>query len=273
MLEDRILLCEHLDSGLCRAVKENQEGRIVRHDLCANEKRYSCCYTCSRQTSCEIECDYLSESKKMPSFQANADDGIEEFRSASATLSAIAPESEMEKEMQTGSLTFFDTEMNKLIAGKQGCLVSQMYFKVLTKRIMRTGKERKLLSAVDAKAILCPEYGPGESLLSFSRFFLGVIPRYFMTKAFIDWTKSELFAALRDDSNVEQGEITDIVDKQAKLTELTLTNRNFLLLYEKGLMSKQQKLIVFPLEHAKTVTHEGDHVKVGYEVFQEGKDY
>lgn len=63
------------------------------------------------------------------------------------------------------------------------------------------------------------------------------------------------------------------MDKQVKLVELTLTNQNFFFLYEKGFMSKQQKLIVFPLEHSKTVeARKGKTVTVGYDVPQEGKD-
>lgn len=55
--------------------------------------------------------------------------------------------------------------------------------------------------------------------------------------------------------------------------ELTLTNQNFYFLYEKGLISKKQKLIVFPLEHAKTVeAHKGKSITVGYDVPREGKD-
>lgn len=135
-------------------------------------------------------------------------------------------------------------------------------------------EERKLMSATEANVGLYPKYGLGASLLKgVSGFFLGVIPRYFTNKAIENWTRTGFFKMLKEGAQIEQGDIKDIVDKQVKMVELTLTNQNFFFLYEKGFMSKQQKLIAFPLEHAMTVeARKGKTVTVGYDVPQEGKD-
>lgn len=88
-----------------------------------------------------------------------------------------------------------------------------------------------------------------------------------------NYSKSGFFKTLKEGAQIEQGDIKDIVEKQVKLTELTLTNQNFFFLYEKGFMSKQQKLIVLPLEHAKTVgSNKNKSFAVGYDIPQEGKD-
>jgi uncharacterized protein YneR len=136
-------------------------------------------------------------------------------------------------------------------------------------------EEHKILSATEeAKVALYPKYGLGASILKgVTGFFLGVVPRYFTHKAIDNWSKSGFFKTLKEGTQVEQGDIKDIIEKQVKLMELTLTNQSFFFLYEKGFMSKQQKLIVFPLEHAKTVaSHKNKSVTIGYDVPQEGKD-
>jgi len=135
-------------------------------------------------------------------------------------------------------------------------------------------EERKLLSATEAKVVLFPKYSLGASILKgVTGFFLGVVPRYFTHKAIDSWSKSGFFKTLKEGTEIDQGDIKDIVEKQVKLTELTLTNQNFFFLYEKGFMSKKQKLIVLPLEHAKTASaRKGKSVTVGYDVPQEGKD-
>jgi uncharacterized protein YneR len=135
-------------------------------------------------------------------------------------------------------------------------------------------EERKLLSATEAKVGLYPKYSLGASILKgVTGFFLGVVPRYFTSKAIDSWSKSGFFKTLKEGTEIDQGDIKDILEKKIKLVELTLTNQNFFFLYEKGFMSKKQKLIVLPLEHAKTASsHKGKSVTIGYDVPQEGKD-
>jgi hypothetical protein len=125
-----------------------------------------------------------------------------------------------------------------------------------------------------AKVCLYPKRSLGASILKgVTGFFLGVVPRYFTGKAIDNWSKSGFFKALKEGTQIEQGDIKDIVEKQVKLTELTLTDQNFFFLYEKGFMEKKQKLIVFPLEHARTVVaHKGKSLVVNYAVPQEGKE-
>jgi uncharacterized protein YneR len=136
-------------------------------------------------------------------------------------------------------------------------------------------EERKILSTTEeVKVGLYPKYGFGASILKgFTGIFLGVVPRYFTNRAIDNWSKSGFFKMLKEGIQIEQGDIKDIIEKQVKLAELTLTNQNFFFLYEKGFMSKQQRLIVFPLEHAQTVgSYKNKSVTIGYDVPQEGKD-
>jgi len=135
-------------------------------------------------------------------------------------------------------------------------------------------EEQKIFSAEEAKVGLYPKYGIGASILKgVSGYFLGVVPKYFTHKAIDNWSRSGFLKAVREGTDIEQGEIKDIVENQVKLQELALTNQNFYFLYEKGFFSKKQKLIVFPLEHAKTVeAHKEKSVTIGYDVPREGKE-
>lgn len=134
-------------------------------------------------------------------------------------------------------------------------------------------EEQKLLSCIEAKVGLYPKRSTGALILKgVAGFFLGVVPRLVTFKAIDNWSKSGFFKTMREGTQIEQGDIKDIVDKQIKLTELTLTNQNFFFLYEKGFVGKKQKLVVLPLEHAKRATAHKGKCYVVYEVPQEGKD-
>lgn len=135
-------------------------------------------------------------------------------------------------------------------------------------------EERKILSTTEKAYVgLYPKHSLGYSIAKFAAGrVLGVVPRFFTMKALDSYSKSGFFSAVREGSQIDPGEIKDIVEKTVKLTELTLTNKNFLFLYQKGFFSKKQKLIALPLEHAKTVTsHKNKSLTVGYEVPEEGK--
>lgn len=54
-------------------------------------------------------------------------------------------------------------------------------------------------------------------------------------------------------SGVEAGDVKDAMDRVLKLQELILTNRNLILFYRKGLVSKKDKVITLPLEYAREV--------------------
>lgn len=131
-----------------------------------------------------------------------------------------------------------------------------------------------MLSCTEAKVCLYPKRSLGASILKgVTGFFFGVVPRIVTSKAIDNWSRSGFFKALKEGTQIEQGDIKDIVEKHVKLTELTLTDRNFFFLYEKGLIGKTQKLIVFPLEHARAAgSYKGKSVTVGYAVPREGRD-
>jgi len=135
-------------------------------------------------------------------------------------------------------------------------------------------EERKLLSCTEAKVCLYPKRSLGASILKgVTGFFFGVVPRYFTSKAIDNWSRSGFFKALKEGTQIEPGDVRDIVEKHVKLTELTLTDQNFFFLYEKGFLGKTQKLIVFPLEHARASgSYKGRSVTVVYAVPQEGRD-
>ena len=136
-------------------------------------------------------------------------------------------------------------------------------------------EETKILSTTEeSRVVLIPKHSLGSQILKgVAGFTLGVVPKFFTFRAIDSWNKSGFFKTIHQGTSIEQGEIKDIVEKQVKVTELTLTNQNFFFLYEKGFMSKQPRLIVFPLEHANSVeSRKGKSIKVGYDVPREGKD-
>ena len=136
-------------------------------------------------------------------------------------------------------------------------------------------EERKILTTTEETYVaLYPKHSLGFKVAKFAvGRILGVVPRFFTMKALDSYSRSGFFNTVRENSEINPGEIKDIIEKWVKLKELTLTSRNFLFLYEKGIFSKQLKLIGLPLQDAKTVTsHENKSLTVYYEVAQEGKN-
>jgi hypothetical protein len=128
--------------------------------------------------------------------------------------------------------------------------------------------EQRILSERESYITLAPKYSAGASILKeVSGVFLGFAPNFLVQNAL----KSRFAQSMKDGANIEQGDFKDIIGKIVKLKEVTLTNQNFFFVYEKGFMNKQQKLIVLPLQHAKTViAYDGlwkkRWFKVSYEV-------
>src|SRR6266704_5700001 len=137
---------------------------------------------------------------------------------------------------------------------------------------MEISQERKVLSTANAKVGLYPKYGLGTSILKgVTRAFLGPVPRYFTERAINNWSRAGFFQTLSQEMQVEGGDVKDLLDKQVKLNELTVTSQNFLFLYEKGFISKQQKLLVLPIKNVTTVkVHKRKSVTVSYDMPQDG---
>jgi len=121
-------------------------------------------------------------------------------------------------------------------------------------------QERKLLSQVQpVKAGLYPSPEPrAEALKGIAEWFVGDLNIF--TDLGIDvLVLSDFLKTLKEESQVEQGDIHDIIRKTVKMKEIALTDQSFHLLYEKGFTTKRQKLIVIPLKYAVSVRTEEEH--------------
>lgn len=121
--------------------------------------------------------------------------------------------------------------------------------------------EEKILSQEKALVSLIPKRGRGGKFLrGFSWIAGGLILRHFQTSRFLKSFKK---------GEVEAGDIKDMADKVLKLRELTLTNKNIVMLYRKGTLRKKDRLIALPLEYAKSVEEKGrmrKFLQIGFEV-------
>jgi hypothetical protein len=62
MTRKKVVRCEYLlNNRFCRAVIEDDEGRMAREESCKNELKNYCCYSCINQKLCEISCNYLDK--------------------------------------------------------------------------------------------------------------------------------------------------------------------------------------------------------------------
>jgi len=126
--------------------------------------------------------------------------------------------------------------------------------------------EDKILSQEKAIVSLIPRRSLGGRFLrGFSLILGGAILRHFQTSAFLKSFKKE---------EVEVGDIKDITDKALKLRELTLTNKNLVMLYRKGRLRKKDKIIVLPLECARSIEEKGrikKFLQIRFEVPSEEK--
>jgi hypothetical protein len=113
-------------------------------------------------------------------------------------------------------------------------------------------EEKQILSTKEGAIVTAAiEYDKSSKMVKeVSSWILGPIPNYFIQNKIAGKASN----SLKGNANIQQGEMKDIIGKLVKLKELTLTNLAFHLVYESGLISKQEKLIILPLEHAKSVT-------------------
>ena len=100
--------------------------------------------------------------------------------------------------------------------------------------------EEVVLTQPKAKVILTPKAGiAGHFMRGFFRYSL--LGQLFVTP----------FTESLKQTSVEAGDVKDAMDKVLKLQELILTNKNLILFYRKGLVSKKDKVITLLLEYAK----------------------
>ncbi|MGD0159930.1 MAG: hypothetical protein ABSB89_06495 [Candidatus Bathyarchaeia archaeon] len=79
----------------------------------------------------------------------------------------------------------------------------------------------------------------------------------------------------QDGKEAECGNMADITQKLVATKPLTLTNKNLILSYRKGLRKKKNVVLAIPLEYAKSVQEKGlaaKHLEIRFEVpKKEGK--
>jgi hypothetical protein len=122
--------------------------------------------------------------------------------------------------------------------------------------------------------MLRPKRGVGGQLV---RAFGGWATWSLQTRAAVKSLKtSELSKFIEGWAGVEPGDIGDITDKTVKVHALTLTNKNLILLYKKGVVRKKDLVVILPLEYAKSVEEKGvlagKRLQIGFQVpGEEGK--
>lgn len=111
--------------------------------------------------------------------------------------------------------------------------------------------ETELLSQIsDPAAGLFPGYtNTAENTQSFVGHFTGDFS-LISDSAIKILLSSGFFKTFEKETKIKQGDIQNIVGKFVKLKEITLTNKNILLLCKKRWRSKEHKLITIPLKYA-----------------------
>jgi hypothetical protein len=104
-------------------------------------------------------------------------------------------------------------------------------------------------------------FGPGE---------------YWQRQTFVkSLRESEVLRHTLDGREVEYGDIADITNKVVIAQPLTLTNRNLIVSYKKGLMKKKNSVVIIPLEYAVFVQETrrpSKHLEIRFEVSRKGRD-
>ena len=135
-------------------------------------------------------------------------------------------------------------------------------------------EEWKILSTSEkAKVGVLPKHGKGFAiaLALTGPLIWGALFEGSKRKA-VSFSKGSFFNSVKNTSDVASGEFKDIVNNLITLKELTLTNKNFHFLYEKGTFTKTLRAMEFPLQGAKTVeSRKNKELTVSYEVQEEKK--
>jgi hypothetical protein len=127
-------------------------------------------------------------------------------------------------------------------------------------------EERTIMKADRVKVGLQPERNLGKDfawgMLPFGQY----LQRHFLIK---DMRASQVAKYTQDGKQAEFGDIGDITQKLVIAQPLTLTNKNLILAYRKGLMNKRNLVIAIPMEWAKSVQEKGlphRHLEIRFEV-------
>jgi len=99
---------------------------------------------------------------------------------------------------------------------------------------------------------------------------------YWQRQAFIkSLRESDVLRHTLDGREIEYGDIADITNKVVIAQPLTLTNRNLIVSYKKGLIKKKNLVVIIPLEYAvfvKEARRSGKHLEIRFEVSRQGGD-
>lgn len=102
----------------------------------------------------------------------------------------------------------------------------------------------------------------GMSLVPFGQY----LQHHFLVK---DMRSLQVAKYTEDGKGAELGDIADITQKMVAARPLTLTNKNLILSYKKGLMKKKNLIMAIPLEYAISVREKrlpGKHLEISFEV-------
>ena len=117
---------------------------------------------------------------------------------------------------------------------------------------MSVTEEHKILSAEKPVVSLFPERTNAQFVASLlaGPILTGAVD--LLTYKFDEkWTKGGLLN-LPDGTTIKQGSIKDIFKSPLRVKEVTLTNQNFLILTDKLLFDRNQRVMVLPLKYAKS---------------------
>jgi hypothetical protein len=104
---------------LCQAIIESKEGKVVREELCTNKLKNVCCYLCDNRESCEISCNYLSETEDVLKFKKNIEKEVMKCRKGIEKLSVFFADGRISEESYLNSISTLERRIDNLNAMKE----------------------------------------------------------------------------------------------------------------------------------------------------------
>jgi len=127
-MERIVVDCEFLfDNGLCKAVVEREEGKVVREKLCVDKSKNSCCHLCNNRDSCSIGCNYLVKPEDINKFNEYTDQKIREYKGKIENLSLLFADGKIGEQSYVNSVKALEQKMDNLSKSKKNALVSPKY--------------------------------------------------------------------------------------------------------------------------------------------------